>query len=226
MYSILSYTEYLSKSDVIDKLLAALESYEDCLSHQAARPDDVRYDLTEFERKLSVALLEVHEMGSKSLLRGPVDRPKAGWQCMREAQTWEANHVHLKDPEKRKLRAQEWVVPELGELMDGVMTVTFLGEEGEESSDVSLVDTLPGSLKKRCAQAGEEAMKAKDQQMSLRVPQSTRLTLRAKSNFEAAIVKLEQDQDADTAESVKSEDRPPVRLVLRRQPIFKVEEEE
>lgn len=222
-----SFTEHLSKYEVTDKLLAALESYEDCLSHQAAKPESVVYDLTEFERRLAVAIQTVHSMGSGPMLLEAVERPKAGWKCVREYETWKGNWRVLSDPEKGKLRIHEWDVPELGQLLDGQMTVTFFGEDGDATREVPLAETLHDDLKdsdedgrkaeEEVLQAEAKAQQAMKQVVSPKVPQGrTDLAFRTNRRNQQAIVELDQGHGADTL-PVAAEEQPPIRLVLRRQ---------
>lgn len=228
-----SFTEHLSKYEVTDKLLAALESYEDCLSHQAAKPESVAYDLTEFERRLSVAIQTVHSMGGGPMLLEAVERPKAGWKCVREYETWKGNWRVLSDPEKGKLRVQEWDVPELGQLLDGQMTVTFFGEDGDATREVPLAQTLPDDLKdsdedrkkseEEVLHADASAQHAIKQVASPKVPQDrTELAFRARGRNQEAIIKFDQGNGADFTAVEK---RPSIRLVLLRQQPVKREED-
>jgi hypothetical protein len=160
-----SYTEFIPKSDVVEKLLAALWAYEKCLTHRAFyNPRGVvEYDLAEFERLLFSAVAALHLLGSSSLLPpspstsafpkippavryGIVRGPKgiqAGWKCTRESETWRANMKVLLDPGKGKLRIREWEYETVGLLVDGCISVTFVDGEGEDARQVPLDEALP-----------------------------------------------------------------------------------
>jgi len=132
-----TFTETFTKNQVAYKLLAALATYEKCLSHQAADPSRVRYDLSGLERRLAVAIQTVHTLG-QSVNYEVVGRPKTSWKCTKEYEGCKASRRDMMDPLKGKLRVKERDVPEFGDLMDGGMTVTFCDELGEEMDEVPL----------------------------------------------------------------------------------------
>ena len=234
-----TFTETSTKTQVVDKLLAALETYEKCLTHQAIDPNCVRYDLSEFERRLSLAIQTVHELG-ESVKYEAVEIPKTSWKCTKEYEGWKANWRDMLDPLKDKLRFKERDVPEFGTLVDGDMTVTFCDEFGEET-DVPLADTLPTELVASFGQAAERAgnvdwrMKAKPQNWKVRtaatsvVPQNhSEFVFRSKSAVDVSI-KLEDESEEvaskklgklehpiDTTELVAPAKPSPVRISLRR----------
>lgn len=140
-----TYTEYLTKAEVVDKLLAALVAYEKCLTHQAADTNGVRYDLTDFERSLDRAISTVHDAG-KTVHYEAVGIPKTSWACVQEYQGWKANRRDLMNPSIGKLRITQSEVPEFGNLMDGRFTVTFSDEMGEDAEELPLGGTLPEKL--------------------------------------------------------------------------------
>lgn len=140
-----TFTATFTKAEVADALLAALEVYEKCLTHQAKDTDSVRYDLAEFERRLAVAIGAVHTLG-QTVSYEAVERPKTSWKCMAEYEGWKGNWRDMMDPSKGKVRASESEVPELGCLIDGNMTVTFYDESGEDMEEVPLSDALPAEL--------------------------------------------------------------------------------
>jgi DNA-binding HxlR family transcriptional regulator len=140
-----TFTRYLTKSQVVDKLLVALEAYEKCLTHQAVDPSRVRYDLTDFERNLAEAISTVYTVG-QAVLYVAVERAKTSWKCTKEYEEWRANWRDMVDPTKGKLRVKERDVPELSRLIDGDITVTFYDEDDGSLEEVPLTDTLPEML--------------------------------------------------------------------------------
>ena len=234
-----TFTETFTKAQVVDKLLAALETYEKCLTHQAIDPGGVRYDLSEFERRLSVAIGTLHTLG-QSVNYEAVEIPKTSWKCTKEYEGWKANWRDMLDPLKGKLRVRERDVPELGTLIDGEMTVTFCDEFGEET-EVPLIDTLPTELVASFDQAAEGAgnvsweTKAKPQKRKAKtaapvvVPQShSEFVFRSKSAIDVGIKPEDEgEEDAlkqlgkienpiDTTELVALAKPSPVRISLRR----------
>lgn len=151
-----TFTETLTKTQVVDKLLAALETYEKCLTHQAFDPSGVKYDLSDLESRLSVAIETLHTLGQSAKYEA-VEIAKTSWKCTKEYEGWKANWRDMLDPLKGKLRVKERDVPELGTLLDGGMTVTFCDEFGEETEEVPLADTLPTELMASFDQALDRA---------------------------------------------------------------------
>ena len=235
-----TFTETFTKTQVVDKLLAALETYEKCLTHQAADPSGVKYDLSELESRLSVAIETVHTLG-QSVKYEAVEIPKTSWKCTKEYEGWKANWRDMMDPLKGKLRVRERDVPEFGTLIDGDMTVTFCDEFGEEMEEVSLTETLPTELVLSFDQAFERAgnvdWKAKSKPQNPKVKKAAPLVLpQGRSEFvfrtKTALgigTKLEDETEKvastklgkienpiDTTELVTPAKRPPVRLSIRR----------
>lgn len=140
-----TFTETFTKTQVVDKLLAALETYEKCLTHQAVDPSGVKYDLSDLESRLSVAIETLHTLGQSAKYEA-VEIAKSSWKCTKEYEGWKANWRDMMDPLKGKLRVRERDVPELGTLIDGGFTVTFCDELGEETAEVALTETLPTEL--------------------------------------------------------------------------------
>ena len=241
-----TFTETLTKTQVVDRLLAALETYEKCLSHQAVDPSGVQYDLSGLESRLSVAIETLHTFG-QSVRYEAVGIPKTSWKCTKEYEGWKANWRDMMDPLKAKLRLRERDVPEFGTLIDGGMTVTFCDEFGEETEEVPLADTLPTELIASFDQAlkragdvdwnmkakpkiprGKKSKKGKKAAPSV-VPQGrSEFILRTKSAFDLGM-KLEDETERlasmqlgrlehpiDTTELVTPAERPPVRLSIRR----------
>lgn len=235
-----TFTETFTKTQVVDKLLAALETYEKCLTHQAIDPNRVRYDLSEFEHRLSLAIQTVHELG-QSVKYEAVEIPKTSWKCTKEYEGWKANWRDMLDPLKGKLRVRERDVPELGTLIDGNMTITFDDEFGEETKEVSLIDTLPtelvASFDQALERAGDVKWKTKAKPKTPKgkkagpmvVPQSrSEFAFRTKSALstsvrledeikEVASMKLGKlENQIDTTELVAPAERTPVRISIRR----------
>lgn len=151
---------------------------------------------------------------------------------MREYETWKGNWRVLQDSEKGKLRIQEWDVPELGQLLDGQMTVTFFGEDGDATHEVPLAETLHDDLedseevRNKAEEEIFQAQQAMKQAVSPKVPQGrTEIAVRARGRKQEAIIKLGQGSGADTATPVATEKQPSIRLVLRRQQAVKVEDD-
>jgi hypothetical protein len=234
------FTETFTKTQVVDKLLAALETYEKCLTHQAIDPTGVRYDLSEFERRLCLAIQTVHELG-QSVKYEAVEIPKTSWKCTKEYEGWKANWRDMLDPLKGKLRVRERDIPELGTLLDGEMTITFDDEFGDETKEVPLIDTLPTELVASFDQVFERAgdvewkQKAKPKTSKRKkagpmvVPQGrTEFVFRSKSALgistkleveteEVASAKLGKlENQIDTTELVVPAERTPVRISIRR----------
>lgn len=227
-----TYTEYLTKAQVADKLLAALEAYEKCLTHQAAQPAFVRYDLAEFERNLAAAVSTVYTIG-QTVLYEAIERPRTSWKCTKEYEGWKGSWRDMMDPLKGKLRVRETDVPELGRLIDGNITVTFCDENGEGVEDFPLVDTLPEGLvdtfDEAFKHAGSAELKMEPQVVkaeaagSPMIPQGRReFTFRPKSMNKFDAIKIEGDGDILTP--VVLETRPSVRLTLRRKRVDKAME--
>lgn len=151
-----TYTEFLTKAEVVDKLLEALVAYEKCLTHQAADPDGVRYDLTDFERILRSAIFTVHDAG-KTVLYEAVGRPKTSWACVQEYQGWKSNWRDLMNVSKGKLRITESEVPQFAHLMGGRFTATFSDDAGNDAEELPLEDTLPKRLMYTFEQAYKNA---------------------------------------------------------------------
>jgi DNA-binding HxlR family transcriptional regulator len=175
-----TFTLYLTKAQVVDKLLEALEAYEKCLTHQALDPSRVRYDLTEFERNLGEVISTIITVG-QDVLYEAVERPKTSWKCTNEYEGWKGSWRELVDPLKGKLRVSERDVPELGRLTDGNITVTFCDEDGEGVDELPLSDTLPeelvGTSDEASRQIGSLDLKMKSEVLevrpagSLKIPQ-------------------------------------------------------
>jgi hypothetical protein len=235
-----TFTETSTKTQVVDKLLAALETYEKCLTHQAIDPNCVRYDLSEFERRLSLAIQTVHELG-ESVKYEAVEIPKTSWKCTKEYEGWKANWRDMLDPLKGKLRVRERDFPELGSLIDGNMTITFSDDFGEETKEVPLIDTLPTELVASFDQAlertGDVEWKTKAKPKTpkgkkagpIAVPQGrSEFAFRTKSALststkledkmeEVASMKLGKlENQIDTTELVAPAERTPVRISIRR----------
>ncbi|GAB7327730.1 hypothetical protein MBLNU13_g11548t1 [Cladosporium sp. NU13] len=238
-----TFTQTFTKNQVVDRLLAALETYEKCLAHQAVDPSGVKYDLSDLESRLSIAIETLHTLG-QSVKYEAVEIPKTSWKCTKEYEGWKANWRDMMDPLKGKLRLRERDVPEFGTLIDGGMTVTFCDEFGEETEEVPLTDTLPTELVVSFDQALERAggvdwevkakpkipkgKKGKKAAPSV-VPQSrSEFVLRTKSAFDLG-AKLEDETERlasmqlgrlenqiDTTGLVTPAGRPPVRLSIRR----------
>jgi hypothetical protein len=231
-----TFTETFTKNQVVDKLLAALETYEKCLSHQAGDPERVRYDLSGLERSLAVAIQTVHTLG-QSVNYEVVERPKTSWKCTKEYEGWKASWRDMMDPLKGKLRVKKRDVPELGDLMDGGMTVTFCDEFGEETDEAPLSKTLPADLVEsfdRTVKRAETAnweMENEPQIVKVKkaaplaVPQGrSEFVFRPKSGVD--FVKLEDESDKVAILELEDpnginkrlapEHRPPVRLTIRR----------
>ena len=220
-----TFTEVFTKAQVADKLLAALETYEKCLTHQAENPNNVRYDLSEMERRLAVAIQTVHKL-NRSVKYEEVGIPKTGWRCTKEYEGWKANRRDMMDPLKGKLRLRERDVPEFGSLMDGDVTVTFCDEFGEEMEEVPLCGTLPTELVASFAQALEHAgdvgweMQPKPQIAKVKtaapivVPQGrSEVAYRPKS---ALGISTKLEERADSTEPLAPKERTSFRLSLRR----------
>lgn len=144
------YTAYISRTEVVDKLLSALTAYEQVLTYQAAESQRVRYDLAEFERNLFAAIYELHLQGSRGVVRQVVGRPVKGWECLSEYQSWRENRRLLVDRSYGKVRIREWEAVEVGRLMDGEVTVdSFDGEGGFLHGVEKLRDVLPRELVER-----------------------------------------------------------------------------
>lgn len=211
---------------MVDKLLEALEAYEKCLTHQAAQPNSVRYDLAEFERNLAGAISTVWTVGQEVLYEA-VERPATSWKCTKEYEGWKGSWRDMMDPLKGKLRLRECDVPEVGRLIDGNITVSFVDEQGEDVEELPLGESLPGELVSTFDEAFKHASKA-DSKMEPKVlkaksagspivPQGRReFVFRPKINGPDAI-KIEEDTDAIAP--VVSEKRPSLRLTLRRKQV-------
>ena len=232
-----TFTETFTKAQVVDKLLAALETYEKCLTHQAADPGRVRYDLSGLEHRLAIAIGTVHSLG-QSVNYEAVERPKTSWKCTKEYEGWKASWRDMMDPLKGKLRVRERDVPEFGHLMDGGMTVTFCDESGEDVKEVPLSDTLPAELVKSFDQANQRAGNARWEtevepqtpRMStaapMVVPQGrSEFVFRPKNTIGVStkaedeskrVAAMKLEDQAETTESVAPEKRPPVWLSIRR----------
>jgi hypothetical protein len=235
-----TFTETFTKTQVVDKLLAALETYEKCLTHQAIDPNRVRYDLSDFERRLSLAIETVHELG-ESVKYEAVEIPKTSWKCTKEYEGWKANWPDMLDPLKGKLRARERDVPELGTLIDGNMTITFGDEFGEDTQEVPLIDTLPAELvasfDQALERAGDVEWKTKAKSKTLKgkkagpivVPQGrSEFTFRTKSALGTSIQLGDETENVactnlgklenqiDTIELIAPAERTPVRVSIRR----------
>ena len=235
-----TFTETFTKTQVVDKLLAALETYEKCLTHQAADPSGVKYDLSELESRLSVAIQTVHTLG-QSVKYEAVEIPKTSWKCTKEYEGWKANWRDMMDPLKGKLRVRERDVPEFGTLIDGDMTVTFCDELGKETEEVPLTETLPAELVLSFDQAFERAgnvdWKAKAKPQNPKVKKAAPLMLpQGRSEFvfrtKTALgigTKLEDETEKvastklgnvenpiEMTELITPAKRPPVRLSIRR----------
>jgi hypothetical protein len=232
-----TFTETFTKTQVADKLLAALQTYEKCLSHQAADPSRVRYDLSGLERRLTVAIQMVHTLG-QSVNYEAVERPKTSWKCTKEYEGWKASWHDMMNPLKGKLRVRERDVPDFGDLMDGGMTVTFWDEFGEEMDEVPLSKTLPAELIENFDQtlkhAGTVDRKMENEPQIPKVKKAAPLAVpQGRSNVgfgpkssvsfstkledeseRAATTKVENQ--TDEIELVAPEKRPPVRLIIRR----------
>jgi hypothetical protein len=235
-----TFTETFTKTQVVDKLLAALETYEKCLTHQAIDPKSVRYDLSDFESRLSLAIQTVHELGQSAKYEA-VEIPKTSWKCTKEYEGWKANWRDMLDSLKGKLRVRERDVPELGTLIDGNMTITFGDEFGEEAKEAPLIDTLPtelvASFDRALERAGDVEWKTKTKPKTPKgkkagptvVPQgrsefafrtknalvtSTKLEDEAEKVASIKLGKLENRIDA--AELLATPERSPVRISIRR----------
>jgi hypothetical protein len=219
-----TFTLYLTKAQVVDKLLEALEAYEKCLTHQASDPSRVRYNLREFERNLGEAISTIVAVG-QDVLYEAVERPKTSWKCTKEYEGWKGNWREMVDPLKGKLRVSERDVPELGRLIDGNITVTFCDEDGEDVDELPLNDSLPEELAGTLAQASEHdgslnletEPKASEIEPagSLMVPQSRRkFEFRPKSVKEVVDVNVEEDVGMVVPAVAAA--RSSIRLTLRR----------
>jgi hypothetical protein len=233
-----SYVEFIPKSDVVEKLLAALWAYEKCLTHQAFyNPQGVvKYDLREFENRLFGAVAALHLLGSPppsgpssspsselplklpavrfGVTRGPVG---TGWKCTREGETWRANMKILLDPGKGKLRMKEWEYEAVGMLVDGLISVTFVDGEGEDARQVSLDEALPREVVNHFAEVEDEKMDEGVVFDMDALSGETGLSFRLKNSWsEGGVVEVEGDAgDGAAAAAVVSEQRPPIRLSLR-----------
>lgn len=143
------YTEYKSRTEVVDKLLEALTAYEQALTHQAAEPQRVRYDLKAFERSLFAAIYTLHLNGCRNVVYEVVGRPLTAWQYLSEYQGWRENRRFLMNERSGKLRIREWEAAEVGRLMDGGFTVTFFDGFGDALPGVLLENVLPEELVRR-----------------------------------------------------------------------------
>lgn len=144
------YKTYISRTEVVDKLLSALTAYEQVLTHQAAESQRVRYDLAEFESNLFAAIYELHLQGSRGVVHQAVGRPVKGWECLSEYQSWRENRRLLVDRSYGKVKIREWEAMVVGRLMDGEITVdSFDGEGGFLYRVEKLRDVLPKELVER-----------------------------------------------------------------------------
>lgn len=144
------HTEYKSRTEVVDKLLAALTAYEQALTHQAAESQRVRYDLKTFERTLFAAIYTLHLFGSGEVVYEIVRRPPTGWQHLSEYESWLGNRRLLLNERAGKLTIREWEAVEVGKIMDGELSVTFSDDSGEDLPGVfSLDEVLPKELIER-----------------------------------------------------------------------------
>jgi hypothetical protein len=218
-----TFTLYLTKAQVVDKLLEALEAYEKCLTHQALDPAHVRYDLKEFERNLGEAISTIISVG-QDVLYEAVERPKTSWKCTKEYEGWKGSWRELVDPLKGKLRVSERDVPELGRLIDGNITVTFCDEDGEGVDELPLSDSLPeelvGTFDGAFKHAGSLDLEIEPEVSelkppgSLMVPQGRReFAFRPKSVKEVVAIKVEEE--AGTSVPAVVETRSSIRLTLR-----------
>lgn len=231
-----SYVEFIPRSDVVAKLLTALEAYEKCLTHQALYNPrgDVKYDLEEFESRLFGAVEALNLLGSPSsdpesvpsktapLRYGAVRGPKrTGWMCTRESETWRANMTVLLDPGKGKLRVREWKYEDVGFLVDGLISVTFFDGEGEDAGKFELGEALPKKVVDHFVKAdGEEMRKGVVFDMDAVVVEEDGREIKMKSCRESGVVESEGGSGDDTV--AVSEQRSPVRLRLRGRAVNKV----
>ena len=224
-----SYFEYIPKSDVVEKLLAALWAYEKCLTHEAFYDPRgaVQYDFKEFEERLFGAVAALHLLGSNSssssstsspdplkgppvrfgVVRGPV---RTGWKCTREGETWTANMEILLDPGKGKLMVKEWEYEAVGMLVDGLLSVIFFDGQGEDARQVSLDKALPREVMLHFAEVeAEETGKGMVFDMDV-LEAEVGLSFRMKSCRQGGIIGFEGDAGHDTI--MLSEQRTPISL--------------
>lgn len=140
------WTDFRSRAEVVDALLAALEAYEDALTHQAAEPDEVRYDFEGFEKVLFGAISTLHAAGSQKVLYDKVRLPRVGWQCLEEAEGWMRTRKLLVHAANGKVRMREWEHEEVGIVLDGRFTVSFFDPEEEVEREVALSEALSSEL--------------------------------------------------------------------------------
>jgi hypothetical protein len=224
-----SYFEFIPKTDVVERLLAALWAYEKCLTHRAFYDTQgvVKYDLEEFESRLFGAVRALHLLDSPSsssgppssdpsrvpsvrygVVRGPV---RTGWNCAREAETWRANKDVLLDPGKGKLRVVEWEYEAVGLLVDGLISVTFFDGEGEDAREISLDEALPREVVDHFAEEAVDDGVVFDMGV---LKAEVGLSFRMKSCRASGVVEARGDAGGGDA-VVVSEQRPPISLRLR-----------
>jgi hypothetical protein len=224
-----SYFESIPKSDVVERLLAALWAYEKCLTHRAFYDPQgiVKYDLEEFESRLFGAMAALHLLGFSSssgppssdpskvpsvrfgVVRGPV---RTGWNCTREAETWRANRDVLLDPGKGKLRVEEWEYEAVGFLVDGLISVTFFDGEREDAREISLDEALPREVVDHFAEEDVDDGVVFDMKV---LKAEVGLSFRMKSGRGSGVVEVGGDTGGDDNAVVVSEQRAPIRLRLR-----------
>jgi hypothetical protein len=224
-----SYVQFIPKSDVVEKLLAALWAYEKCLTHQALYDPRgaVRYDLAEFECRMFGAVEALHLLGSSGpssspssgihpsvrfgVVRGPVG---TGWKCTKEGETWTANMKILLDPGKGKLRVKEWEYEAVGSLVDGLISVTFFDGEGDDARQVSPDEALPREVMDHFTTREDDKM---DEGVVFDMDAlrgETGLSFRMRQSWiQGGVVEVGGDAGGDAA--MASEQRPPIRLSLR-----------
>jgi hypothetical protein len=230
-----SYFEFISKTDVVEKLLAALWAYEKCLTHRAFYDPRgvVKYDPKEFESRLFGTVATLHLLGSPSssglpssdpskvpsvrygAVRGPV---RTGWNCTREAESWRANMHILLDPGKGKLRVKEWEYEAVGLLADGLISVTFLDGEGEDAREISLDEALPREVVDHFAEENVDDGVVFDMgflKAEIRLSFRMKRSCRGSGVVEAGDGGDGGDAGGDDAAVVVSEQRPPISLRLR-----------
>jgi len=226
-----AFFEYVPKSDVVEKLLAALWAYEKCLTHQAFYDPRgvVEYGLEEFEKRLFGAVAALHSLGpapsstpsgpgSESpskipsvrfgVVRGPV---RTGWNCTREAETWRDHMDVLLDPGKGKLKIKEWEHEAVGFLVDELISITFVDGEGEDARQVSLDEALPREVVEHFAEEDVDGGAVFDMDA---LKAEVGLSFRMKNGCGSGVVDVEGDAGDDDA-AVVSEQRISIRLRLR-----------